>query len=89
MLRVILSVACSFTIGIFLAFCFIGYTEFAYGYFPNSDYIANIIFVISSAALFFVFYNKIFKNVPTLKNALMKVSADTKDVINAKNKGKR
>ena len=83
MLRVILSVACSFTIGIFLALCFIGST----GYFPNSDYIANIIFVISSAALFFVFYNKIFKNVPTLKNALMKVSADIKDVINAKNKG--
>ena len=50
----------------------------------------GVLIVFAFAIIIFVIcYKIVFKNVPTLKNALMKVSADTKDVINAKNKGKR
>jgi len=86
MLRVILSAACSIAVAIGSGFLFTNYARSSrmYAYSEVQDYLLVVIGIAFCLSCY-VFYAIVFKNVPTLKNTLMKAVADSKDILHARN----
>lgn len=86
MLRVILSAACSIAIAMGAGLLFTEYARSSgmYSYREVQDYVLVVIGIAFCVSCY-IFYAIVFKNVPTLKNTLMKVVADSKDIVRAKN----
>ena len=85
MIRLILSIICSGIIGIVVRVLYDKSGHYFYSLDFKYDNVAIFLIII---ILFYIFYKFTFKKLPSIKQSLITLVADTKDIINAKNKEK-